>query len=59
MSQSRLGINFNHGVVGANVNWMDENDDGLSALHIVACKGQEEAAKVLMDAGANVNAKDK
>ena len=38
---------------------MDENDDGLSALHIVACKGQEEAANVLMDAGANVNAKDK
>ncbi len=40
------------------MDWMDTNNDGLSAIHIVACRGQTEVAKVLIDAGCNVNAQD-
>jgi ankyrin repeat protein len=38
---------------GADVNHSDEN--GLTALFLVAAKGLEATARVLIDAGADVN----
>lgn len=37
---------------------MDENNQGLSALHVAACKGQAEVAKILIQGGGDVNAQD-
>lgn len=41
-------------VSGADVN----KCDNLSAMHIAACKGHTEIAKLLIKAGCNVNAQD-
>ena len=53
-----LKIIFDIFLSGANVNWMDVNNDGLSPIHIAACKGQTEVAKRLIKAGCSVNAQD-
>ena len=43
---------------GANVDWQDEHNDGLSSLHMAACKGHVEVTKLLIKAGCDVNATD-
>ena len=40
------------------MDWMDVNNDGLSPIHIAACKGQTEVATRLIAAGCSVNAQD-
>ncbi len=42
-------------VLGANVNWQDENNNGWTPLHMAAWNGRVEIARMLIDAGANVN----
>ena len=37
---------------------VDCNTDGLSALHIAACKGHTEIIRLLLESGANPSAKD-
>ena len=44
---------------GANVNWMDRNNEGVSALMIATCKGQREAFNLLIEAGSNPKATDR
>ncbi len=42
-------------VLGANLNWQDEDDFNRTPLHMAASRGKVEIAKILIDAGANVN----
>ncbi len=41
-----------------NVNKPDNNDSGLTALHHAACTGEVEKVKILLNAGADIDAKD-
>jgi ankyrin repeat protein len=45
-------------VLGANVNWQDEDNYGRTPLHKAAEYGKVEIARMLIDAGANVNVQD-
>ena len=38
---------------------MRHEDNGLSALHVAAKEGQDQVARLLMEQGADVAAKDK
>ncbi len=38
--------------------WLDSQAKGLTALTLAAKKGDEECLRVLLDGGANVEAKD-
>ncbi len=42
-------------VLGANVNWQDEDNYNLTPLHWAALNGSVEIARMLIDAGADVN----
>ncbi len=42
-------------VLGANVDWQDEDNDGWAPLHGAARDGRVEIVRMLIDAGANVN----
>ncbi len=41
--------------LGANLNWQDEDDFNRTPLHMAASRGKVEIARMLIDAGANVN----
>jgi ankyrin repeat protein len=42
-------------VLGANVDWQDEDNFNRTPLHVAVINGQLEIAQVLLDAGADVN----
>jgi ankyrin repeat protein len=44
-------------VLGANLDWQDEKW-GWTPLHLAAIKGNEETARMLIDAGADLNLQD-
>ncbi len=46
-------------VLGANLDWQDEDNSNRTPLHLAAEYGQVEIAQMLIDAGADVNAQDK
>jgi ankyrin repeat protein len=45
-------------VLGANVDWRDEYNSNRTPLHVAAITGRLEIARMLIDAGANVNVQD-
>jgi ankyrin repeat protein len=45
-------------VLGANVDWQDEDNRGWTPLHVAAYYGKVEIAKMLIDAGADVDVQD-
>ena len=51
-------ISFIFSCLGADVDWMDVNKDGLSAIHIAALKGETNIVQKLINAGCDVNAQD-
>ena len=46
-------------VLGANVNWQDEENYNSTPLHVVSIFGSVEIARMLIDAGADLNVQDK
>ncbi len=42
-------------VLGANLDWQDEDNYNYTSLHLAAGKGYVEIARMLIDAGADVN----
>jgi ankyrin repeat protein len=46
-------------VLGANLDWQDEDDYNSTPLHVAASWGEVEITRMLIDAGANVNLQDK
>jgi ankyrin repeat protein len=45
-------------VLGANVDWRDEDNNGRTPLHVAAGYGRVEIARMLIDAGADLNVQD-
>jgi ankyrin repeat protein len=45
--------------LGANVNWQDEENYNSTPLHVVSIFGSVEIARMLIDAGADLNVQDK
>ncbi len=45
-------------VLGANLDWQDEENYNWTPLHVAAGYGRVEIARMLIDAGANVNVQD-
>jgi ankyrin repeat protein len=41
--------------LGANLNWQDEDNYNFTPLHVAANRGKVEIARMLIDAGANLN----
>ena len=44
---------------GADVNWMDENKQGLSAIHLATLGGHSHVVESLIQAKGDVNVKDR
>ncbi len=45
-------------VLGANFDWQNEYNHGMKPLHMAAWNGKVEIVRMLIDAGADVNAQD-
>ncbi len=45
-------------LLGSDVNWMDEENNALSSLHLASLKGHTEVVRILIQAGGNVNVQD-
>ena len=46
-------------MIGADVNWTDENKQGLSAIHLATLGGHSCIVKILIQGRGDVNAKDR
>ncbi len=45
-------------VLGANLEWEDEDNEGFAPLHLAVLKGQVEIVRMLIGANANLNVQD-